>query len=585
MKLLLLVLPICLLAGCAATPDASKNFNRVSDTIWEYRQAQSPFSADPNSDDPRAGQLPDLSAEKLHEEYEQTLKQLQLLADIDVASLSEQEQINHVVLTHRLQNIADEYRFKSHQMPLTAEGGFHTSLAFLPSGVNVKSKQSLLNYIARLKAFPKYFDQQIKWMNEGLKKGNSQPKAVLAGYDGTIKAFITKVPTESVYYRPFTQIGDLYSEPEIAELQNAAQLAISDFVVPSYKRYLNFFNQQYFPQARDTIGVKYTPNGSEFYQNRALHYTTTNMSVEEIHQKGLQEVARIRAEMQSIIEQVNFSGSFSEFLAFLRTDPQFYAKTPEELLMRAAYLSKKMDAKLPQLFKHLPRTPYGVARVPDHIAPKYTTGRYVGASKDTDAGYYWVNTYALERRPLYELEALTLHEAVPGHHLQISLSREMTDTPAYRSNYYMSAFGEGWGLYAEKLGLEAGFYEDPYSNFGRLTYEMWRACRLVVDTGMHMKDWTRQQSIDYMKANTALSEHNIETEIDRYISWPAQALSYKIGELTISRLRQEAERQLGDKFDIREFHYTVLKNGSVPLLVLEKQIQKYISNTKQKESL
>lgn len=584
MKLLLFVLSICMVAGCAITPGASTNFKRVSDSIWEYRQSQSPYSADTNSDDPLAGQLPNLSAEKLHQEYEQTLIQLQQLADIDVASLSEQEQINHVVLTHRLQNIADEYRFKSHQIPLTAEGGFHTSLAFLVSGVNFKSKQSLRNYISRLKAFPKYFDQQIKWMSEGLKTGNSQPKSVLAGYDGSIKAFITKSPTESIYYKPFTQLDALYSEQEVAELQQAAQVAINDFVVPSYKRYLNFFNQQYLPQARDTIGVKYTPNGSEFYQNRALHYTTTNMSVDEIHRKGLQQVARIRAEMQGIMEQVNYSGTFNEFLTFLRTDPQFYAKTPEELLMRAAFLSKKMDAKLPQLFKHLPRTPYGVAPVPDHIAPKYTTGRYVGASKDTDAGYYWVNTYALERRPLYELEALTLHEAVPGHHLQISLSREMTDTPEYRSNYYMSAFGEGWGLYAEKLGLEAGFYEDPYSNFGRLTYEMWRACRLVVDTGMHMKDWTRQQAIDYMKANTALSEHNIETEIDRYITWPAQALSYKIGELTITRLRQEAEQQLGDKFDIREFHYNVLKNGSVPLLVLEKQIQKYILNTKQKES-
>jgi uncharacterized protein (DUF885 family) len=280
--------------------------------------------------------------------------------------------------------------------------------------------------------------------------------------------------------------------------------------------------------------------------------------------------------MEEIIAQLNFKGSFADFLHFLRTDPQFYATTAEQLLKEASFIAKKMDAQLPKFFKVLPRTPYGVAPVPAHIAPKYTTGRYVGSSKPTDPGYYWVNTYALDRRPLYELEALTLHESVPGHHLQISLTKEMEDTPVYRSSYYMSAFGEGWGLYSEWIGLEAGFYQDPYANFGRLTYEMWRATRLVVDTGMHVMDWTRQQSIDYMKQNSALSQHNITTEVDRYISWPAQALSYKIGELTIKGLRQKAEQSLGNKFDIREFHYHVLKNGSVPLSLLEQQIDDYI---------
>ena len=339
---------------------------------------------------------------------------------------------------------------------------------------------------------------------------------------------------------------------------------------------------EYIPNARTTIGVDKIPDGAAFYQNRAEYYTTTDLSAEQIHQIGLEEVKRIRAEMAEIIEQLEFDGNFAEFLSFLRTDPQFYPKTAEELLKEASFISKKMDAQLPKLFKLLPRTPYGVEPVPDHIAPKYTTGRYIGASKETDAGYYWVNTYALDRRPLYELEALTLHEAVPGHHLQISLAREMADTPLYRSSYYISAFGEGWGLYSEWLGLEVGFYQDPYSNFGRLTYEMWRAARLVVDTGMHMMGWSRQQAIDFMKENSALSEHNITTEIDRYISWPGQALSYKIGELTIKKLRKKAERQLGKRFDIREFHFQVLKNGSVPLSLLEQQIDAYISSESSK---
>ena len=296
----------------------------------------------------------------------------------------------------------------------------------------------------------------------------------------------------------------------------------------------------------------------------------------------MQEVARIRAEMEQIIKQVGFEGSFAEFVHFLRTDPQFYATTPEQLLKEASFIAKKMDAQLPKLFHTLPRRPYGVAPVPASIAPKYTTGRYSGARKDDEAGFYWVNTYALDKRPLYVLEALTLHEAVPGHHLQIALNAELDYLPSYRRNAYISAFGEGWGLYSEYLGLEAGFYQDPYSNFGRLTYEMWRAARLVVDTGMHMFGWSRDRAMKFMQDNTALSLHNVKTETDRYISWPGQALSYKIGELTIKRLRKEAETRLGDKFDIREFHHQILRHGSVPLFVLEKQIEIYITETLQK---
>jgi uncharacterized protein (DUF885 family) len=301
----------------------------------------------------------------------------------------------------------------------------------------------------------------------------------------------------------------------------------------------------------------------------------------KIHQLGLQEVARIKQQMLAIIRQINFEGDFSDFVHFLRTDKQFYAETPSALLKEAAYLAKKMDGKLPQFFKKLPRTPYGIAPVPQNIAPKYTTGRYSPPSREDQAGSYWVNTYRLDRRPLYVLPALTLHEAVPGHHLQGSLAREMENVPAFRNNTYISAFGEGWGLYAEYLGIEAGMYETPYQNFGRLTYEMWRACRLVIDTGIHSQGWTRQQAINYLASNTALSLHNVTTEVDRYISWPAQALSYKMGEITIKHLRQEAEESLKDKFNLRIFHNKLLENGSMPLSSLEKVIYKYIAEVKE----
>ncbi|MCZ6899204.1 MAG: DUF885 domain-containing protein, partial [Bacteroidetes bacterium] len=320
------------------------------------------------------------------------------------------------------------------------------------------------------------------------------------------------------------------------------------------------------------------PNGEEYYNQRLQYFTTLPMTVDEVHDKGLEEVARIKAEMQVIIKQVGFDGDFQAFLDFLRTDEQFYAKTAEELLKEATYIAKKMDGKLPSLFGKLPRLPYGVEPVPDEIAPKYTGGRYVSAPKGgTRAGYYWVNTYKLENRPLYVLESLTLHEAVPGHHLQGSLARELEDLPDFRSRMYISAFGEGWGLYSEWLGLEAGFYQDPYSNFGRLTYEMWRACRLVVDTGIHAKGWTRDQVINYLAKNTALSIHEITTETDRYIAWPGQALSYKIGEMTIKRLRKKAEKELGKNFDVREFHDKVLENGAVTLPILEQIIDDYIA--------
>ena len=363
----------------------------------------------------------------------------------------------------------------------------------------------------------------------------------------------------------------------------AAKNAIEKSVVPQFIRIKNFFENEYYKKTRTSIGVSETPNGSEFYQNRINYYTTSELyTADEIHQIGLKEVARIKKEMIKIIDELNFSGSFEEFFEFLRNDQQFYAKTPGELLMYARDISKRADEQLPRFFKTLPRKPYGVAPVPDAIAPKYTGGRYVGTSKNsTDPGYYWVNTYDLNSRTLYTIPALTVHEAVPGHHLQSALNNELGDSiPRFRRNLYLSAYGEGWGLYTEFLADEMGIYTTPYEQFGKFTYEMWRACRLVIDTGIHSKGWSRDQAVEYMSNNTALSLHEVNTEIDRYISWPGQALSYKIGELKIRELRNKAKLELKEKFDIREFHERILEYGTVTLSTLERRINKYIEETK-----
>ena len=358
---------------------------------------------------------------------------------------------------------------------------------------------------------------------------------------------------------------------------------LRDQVVPAYRRFHEFMTKEYLPGTRETLAATALPDGAAYYRFIIRQYTTReDLTAEQIHQIGLDEVKAIRAEMDEVIRQVGFEGDFAAFLQFLRTDPRFYAKTADELLMHASTLAKRMDGKLPALFGRLPRQPYTVAPVPEYLAPKYTAGRYNGSPIDsTEPGYYWVNTYALETRPLYNLEALTYHEAVPGHHLQGALAQEAAAVPDFRRYSYISAFGEGWGLYSEWLGVEAGGYQDPYSNFGRLTYAMWRACRLVVDTGVHAMGWTRQQMIDYMAANTALSLHEVETETDRYISWPGQALSYRIGYLTIRELRSKAEKELGERFDVRRFHDAVLENGAVPLPVLERQIERFIAREKQ----
>jgi len=524
--------------------------------------------------------LPDLSPDVLLSNHQALSKIYLQLQNINADKLTDDNKINLSVLSYSIKNDLDNYINKEHYMPLTAESGFHVYISYIGQQVSFNTKKDYQDYLARLSALPHYFDQQMYWMREGIKAGITQPKVVLIGFEESIDAFIKQDATQSTYYKPFKDMPEHISLSDQNALKKQAQDIITLDVMPTYKNYYHFMVDEYKPNARENIAASSLPGGKAYYQNRVDHYTTIDLSADEVHQQGLQEVKRIRKEMEAIIAEVAFEGSFADFIKFLRTDEQFYAKTPTELLKEASYIAKQMDAKLPPLFKTLPRTPYGVIAVPANIAPKYTTGRYAGPSREGLPGYYWVNTYRLDRRPLYVLAALTLHEAVPGHHLQGSIANEMTNVPEFRNRIYISAFGEGWGLYSEYLGIEAGIYQTPYENFGRLTYEMWRACRLVVDTGMHQQGWTRDEAIKYLSSNTALSEHNVKTEIDRYISWPGQALSYKIGEITIKRLREKAEVALGENFDIRDFHDQLLKNGSMPLSMLEAVINQYIQNEK-----
>ncbi len=578
MKLLFLTIVIFFLMGCTHSLNTvekntvhvlSRSDQQLQQLIHIYQQfyqKNSPFN-DPEEGG-NNGKLPNLSPEFLAKENIKRQKIYNALIKIDASELSSGNQINKAVLSYTLKNQLDSYKNKEHYMPLTAESGFHVWIANISQQVNLKSEQDYQDYLSKLRALPYYFKQQTAWMNLGIEAGITQPKIVLKGFEQSIIAFIKEDVTDSGYYKPFKKMSAYLSPQTKKTIQEEAKKIITEQVIPAYQRYYDFMVNRYQPHARDNIAAISLPDGKNYYQNRVEHYTTIEITAEQVHQKGLAEVKRIRAEMDGIIEQVEFKGDFKSFVDFLRNDEQFYAKTPVDLLKEASYIAKKMDAKLPSLFKTLPRTPYGVMEVPSNIAPKYTTGRYSGPARDDQAGNYWVNTYRLDRRPLYVLPALTLHEAVPGHHLQGSIAKEMQNVPKFRNRTYISAFGEGWGLYSEFLGVEAGIYENPYQDFGRLTYEMWRACRLVVDTGMHTQGWTRKQAIDYLANNTALSLHNVQTEIDRYISWPGQALSYKIGELTIKRLRKNAEETLGEKFDLRDFHDQILKNGSMPLSML-----------------
>jgi len=503
------------------------------------------------------------------------------LSLIDTAYLDENDKISFKLLGFKLQDIVDYYEFERFLNPLLSDAGFHSSLGYMVRPLY--NYDQVKGYLDKLNAIPDYVDQHFINLREGLSKGVSQPLVIFKGYESTYNDHITKDYNDNYFYSPFNNLPDDLDQSEIDSILYEGQKAVEESVIPEFKRIKEFFENEYFPNTRTKIGISEIENGVDYYQNRINFYTTSkSYNADKIHEIGLGEVSRIKEEMIKIISDLKFNGSFDDFFKFLRTDDRFYAKTPKELLMFARDISKRIDAQLPKFFKTLPRKPYGVAPVPDAIAPKYTGGRYVGTSKNsTEPGYYWVNTYNLKSRTLYTIPALTAHEGVPGHHLQGSLNNELGDSiPRFRRNLYLSAFGEGWGLYSEFLANDMGIYTNEYEQFGKLTYEMWRACRLVVDTGIHAMGWKREEAVEYLAKNTALSFHEINTEVDRYISWPGQALSYKIGEIKIRELRKKAKDQLGNKFDIRDFHEVILSQGTVTLSILEERINKYINKTK-----
>jgi uncharacterized protein (DUF885 family) len=553
------------------TAAADVRFKNIYTTEWAWRTGQAGISASGESQ-PNNGRLDDVDAASQQRRLDYWQDVLKQLDGIDVAALSPAEQVNFAIYRGQIGNFVADQRFRNWQMPFNSDSAFWSDIGYQLGGGRLRTRQDYEQYLDRLDQIPAYFDQQIANMRAGLKRGFSVPRAVLDGRDVSIAAVAElKDPTASSFYAPFRQLPATMPTDEAQALQGQALRRLRDEVIPAYARLLAFFRNEYLPRARKTLAAEALPDGKAFYRQQIREYTTLDLSPDAIHQIGLDQVAQIHAQMLEVIKDTDFKGSFAEFLQFLRSDPQFYAKTPEELLMRSAWVAKEVDGQMARYFGHLPRQRFTIVPVPADIAPYYTSGR--GGPDE-----YMVNTYDLPSRPLYNMPALTLHESYPGHALQLELADEQHGQPAFRRNSYISAYGEGWGLYSEYLGNEMGIYKTPYQRFGYLTYQMWRACRLVVDTGIHHLGWSRQQAIDYLTVNTALSAREIANEVDRYISWPGQALSYELGYLKIRELRAKAEQALGAKFDIRHFHDTVLSTGSVPLPVLEQRIDRFIAD-------
>jgi uncharacterized protein (DUF885 family) len=576
-------LGLTILLAASSVADRTAALHALFGEAWEFHLREDPLFATQMGDHRFDALLPSMRPEDLARRAAYQRDALARARAIGPEGLSDTDRVSLAMFERQLSDWIAEYDFAAYRIPVNADSGFHTDFADLPNQMRFAAAEDYDGYVARLAAFPRYVSEEIALMRDGLRAGFTAPRVALEGMDATMRAHVVPDPEKSVFYAPFRSMPASIPEPERKRLDAAGRRAILDGAARGYAELAAFVRDEYLPGARATVGASELPRGREYYAHLVRAFTTLDVTPEQVHETGLREVARIRAEMEATMRRAGFSGDFAAFLEFLRTDPRFYAKTPDELLARASRIAKRMDGKLPSLFGRLPRQPYGVEPVPEHLAPKYTGGRYVEAPiGGTRAGTYWVNTYALPMRPFYTLEALTLHEAVPGHHLQISLQQELDGLPAFRRQASVGAFVEGWALYAERLGLEAGMYEDPYSDFGRLTYEMWRACRLVVDTGLHAKGWTRQQAIDYLAANTALSRHEVTTETDRYISWPGQALCYKMGELRIRELRRRAEAELGARFDVRAFHDAVLAQGAVPLSVLEEQVTAWIESRRSK---
>jgi uncharacterized protein (DUF885 family) len=560
--------------GSMTTPNTP--FQQLIADEWEFRLNADPIFATYTGDHRFDAKLPRVNEQEWSRQLEAGRVFQRRLNSIDRSTLALNEQLNYDIFRRLIEDNLRELEFGGYYFPIAKVGGVHTSFPDLAAYTRLESATDYENFIARIAGFEKYIQEYIALMRAGVKKGFVPPRVTLEGVDESIKTHLVEDATDSALYEAFKQMPASISGADQDRLRGKASTAILQSLVPGFFALGKFLSEEYLPAARESVGADDLPNGRAFYEHRIRTATTLPLTADAIHQTGQAEVKRIRAEMMSIVEKTGFGSDFAGFLEFLRSDERFYAKTAEQLLEKTALILKRMDGELPRLFKTLPRTPYGIRVIPDYSAPGNTTAYYFPPAGDgTRAGYYYVNTYDLKSRPTYEIEALSLHEAVPGHHLQIALQMEL-DIPNFRRYAGFTAYVEGWALYSERLGLETGFYTDPFSDFGRLSYEMWRACRLVVDTGMHALGWSRQQAIDFMAANTSSTLLNITNEIDRYIAWPGQALAYKIGELKIRELRAYAEKELGAKFNLREFHDVLLTSGAVPLDVLENMVKEWV---------
>jgi uncharacterized protein (DUF885 family) len=567
-------------AALAQEPTTSRTLHDLFDREWEYQMEQNPARASQLGDRRWNDRWGDVSLESIKKQHDHDRATLEQLGKVDRSKLSPPDQLNYDLFKKNYESEIEEYKFQWYLAPLNQRGGIQSANE-LADSLRFQTVKDYEDWIARLKNFPAYMDQTMELMREGIKVRVLLPKVIMNRVPAQIDKQIVASPDQSLYYKPFKQFPASIPANEQERLMREAIDAIAKNIIPAYVKFKRFFVEEYLRASFDEVGAWQLPQGEEMYAFFTRKYTTTNVTPREVHEKGLSEVRRIREEMQKVMDQVGFKGTLQEFFTFLRTDKRFYYATPEELLIGYEAIAKRIDPNLVKVFRTLPRMPYGVEVIPSAIAPDTTTAYYRQPAADgSRAGTYFVNLYQPESRPKWEMMALSLHEAVPGHHLQIALAQEQGDIPNFRRYGGYTAFVEGWGLYAESLGEDMKLYNDPYSKFGQLTYEMWRAVRLVVDTGVHQMHWTRKQAIDYFMENAAKQELDIINEVDRYIAWPGQALAYKTGELKIKELRARASRELGTNFDIREFHDVVLGSGAVPLDVLERNVVQWIAAQK-----
>lgn len=569
---------IFLLFACLPLQGAPQDdFNALLREAWEWQLVGNPLFASRLGDRRFDARWPDLSIEAIERQQQDQREFLDRLSAIDATRLDESARLNYDLFRRELQNDLEAWRFRSYLMPVHHRGGVQ-NLDATAETLRLATVSDYENWLERMAGVQKYIAQTMDLQERGRRAGYMPPAILMQRVPDQIAAQLVENAEDSPFFAAFNDLPDSIAPDEQERLRQRATVLIDGEIVPAYRRFSRYFTNTYLPASRDSIGASELPYGKDFYEHRVRLYTTTQMTPDEIHELGLSEVSRLRAEMQSIIDELEFAGDFADFLHFLRTDPQFYFDNPDDLFEAYLATSKRIDPELVRLFGKLPRIPYGLRPIPDSIAPDTTTAYYSRPAADgSRAGYYYVNLYRPEVRPKYEIEVLTVHEAMPGHHLQIALAQELDDIPEFRRYAGFTAFIEGWGLYSESLGSELGLYKDPYSRFGALTYEMWRAVRLVVDTGIHARGWTRQQAIDFFKDNAAKTELDIINEIDRYIGNPGQAVAYKIGQLKISQMRRTAEEALGEDFNIRDFHDELLGGGALPLEVLETRMNNWLT--------